>query len=86
MILLAFAACLFLFMCLFGLAALGMALCLPLKLLEWMLRLGLWLLNRYAEPQPGDIVININIVDDAECDVMPRTMRDVTPPKAKRIR
>ena len=45
---------------------------------------SLWLL----EPQMGDIVININIVDDAECEDMPRTMpmRDVTPPKAKRIR
>ncbi len=77
---LAFLVCSFLFMCLFGLATLGMALCVALKLLEWTLRLGLRLLNRYAEPQPGDIDIVINIMDDAE----EPPLHDVTP-KAKRI-
>jgi hypothetical protein len=75
---LTFVGCSFLFMCLLGLAALGMALCVALKLLEWALRLGLCLL----EPQPGDIVISIDIEDDDEDQ---RPMRDVTP-KAKRIR
>jgi hypothetical protein len=72
---------------LLGLGALSFALCVALKLFEWFLRLILWLLDKYAanaepEPQAGGIVININIVDD---DGEP-PMRDVTPPKAKRIR
>ena len=68
---------------LLGLAALCFALVVALKLVEWTLRLGLWLLDRYAEPQVGDddISIVINIVDDE-----PPPMRDVTPPKRKRIR
>ena len=51
---------------LLGLGVLSFALLVALKLLEWVLRLGLWLLNKYAEPEPlaGGIVININIVDD----------------------
>jgi hypothetical protein len=79
---LAFAGLLFLFsIFLLCLGVLSFALWVVLKLLEWMLRLGIWLLDRNAEPQVSDIVINI--VDD---DEEPRTMRDVTPPKAKRIR
>jgi hypothetical protein len=60
---------------LLGLEVLSFALWVALKLLEWFLRLGLWLLNRYAEPQGGNIVIQINIVDDDE----EPPMRDVTP-------
>jgi hypothetical protein len=71
---------------LLGLGVLSFALWFALKLLEWALRLGLWLINKYAEPEPlaGDIVISI--VDDAECEDMPRTMRDVTPREMRRIK
>ena len=48
--------------CLLYLAALSFALLVVVKLLEWSLRLILWLLNEYAEPEAGGIVININIV------------------------
>jgi hypothetical protein len=77
----------FLFIFLFGLGALSFALWVALKLLEWTLRLGLWLIAKYAEPQMGDsdIVININISINIVYDDEARTMRDVTP-KAKRIR
>jgi hypothetical protein len=66
---------------LFGLSLaavlLGWAICAALKLLEWTLRFGLWLLNRFTELQPGDIAIVINIVDDDDDEDPP--MRDVTP-------
>lgn len=56
----------------------GAALCVVLKLLEWFLRLVLWLVDRYAEPQTDGITIQINIVDDDEDP----PMRDVTPVRA----
>jgi hypothetical protein len=69
---------------LLGLGALSFALWVALKVLEWTMRLILWLLDSYAddksaelEPLEGGIVININIVDDDE--ELP--MRDVTPPR-----
>ena len=55
-----------------AIGALLVALCIALKLLVWALQFLQWLLNRFAEPQPGSIVINIVDEEDPAIIELPR--------------